>query len=132
MISGYDIILKSSAASEFVFEQAVLIARHAWSNAVVENGDTGELLNPSVIGDWGDVFFGVREIMIYRDQASRDSWDVDGATPSNLNTMVHVIKAKWDRVTVVVDDPNHPDIKKIVVGIRSVLAQHARPVPAGA
>src|SRR5258708_36281569 len=113
MISGYDIILKTTAASEFVFEQAVLIAKQVWPNAVVENGDTGSLLNP-VGKDWSNDFSGLSEVMIYKDKRSRDSWDEDGAIPTNKNTMVHVIKAKSDRETVVVDDRNHPDMKTIV------------------
>ncbi|MGD0092762.1 MAG: hypothetical protein ABSE73_22855 [Planctomycetota bacterium] len=130
MISGYDIILKSSAASEFVFEQAALISKQIWANAVVENGDTGDLLDPGA-GDWSDVFSGVREIMIYRDRQSRDSWDEDGATPSNQNTMVHVIKARPDRVTVIVDDPHHSDMSKIVRGLRRALTRRAPRAPVG-
>jgi hypothetical protein len=114
MISGDDIVIKSSAKSEVVFRLAFLATKNLWKDAVVENSDTGVLLSP-------DVFVGLDEIMIYKDEKSRKSWAKDGAAPPNHNTMIHIMKYGDDEVTVVVDDRTNPEMVDIVGSLCAAL-----------
>jgi hypothetical protein len=115
MISGHDIVIRSHASSEFFFEDIVRIAKLVWKDAVVENGATGEVIDVAA----EDQYAGLREIMIYKNSASRKVWDDDGMLPSHANEMAHIM-AGWDGFTVVVNDLNHPETKQIVDAVRSV------------
>ena len=115
MIGGHDIIMRAPSANpEFVFKESVERIKLIWPNAVAEDGDTGETLTTN---GWDGAYMGVREIMVYKDEAARTQWNDDAP----LNTMVHIIHGKWDKITVVVDDPNHKETKQIVDAIRSLL-----------
>ncbi len=63
--------------------------------------------------------------MVYKDQAAFDSWEELGAEPCNHNTMVHVL-ASSKSATLVVDDPNEPDMKRIIQGMKTYLEGRAR------
>jgi hypothetical protein len=119
MISGTDIIWKSTAAPEYVFEEAVHGCRLFWPKAVVENAENGSLLiENSVI--FREMFCGVCEIMVYRDQCYRKRWDAAGYIPETRNTMIHVLKKRWDQITVVVDDANDSNVKMLLERLRKL------------
>lgn len=114
MISGTDITWKSTAAPEYVFEEAVHACRLFWPKAVVENAENGTLLMEE------DTLEGVSEIMIYRNQNYRKRWQNEGWGASTLKTMIHVIKKRWDQITVVVDDENDSNVKMLLERLRKL------------
>src|SRR5215213_6539809 len=104
MIGGFDIVLDSTVEPRLVLEKALHLIVAYWPNAVVENPDTGNLLNsPSEAGACAN-FSG---ILVYKDLAYRDAWIRVGGEPENLGTMIHVL-ASPGMATMVVDDPNEP------------------------
>lgn len=86
MIGGIDIHLPTSAG-ECSLETAAHTIRRFWPDAVVENGTTGDRY--SAFAD--APFQAEREFFIYRDAASADAWNAEGAVPSLYNTMVHIL-----------------------------------------
>jgi len=118
MIGGMDIRIKSRAESEDALREAFLLISRIWPHAVVEDADTGKVL--SVLFPI-EAFAGLTGIMVYRDAAARESWGRIGADPSNSNTMIHVI-ANEDSVTLVLDDPDDADMRKVVQGMETFLA----------
>jgi hypothetical protein len=114
MISGHDIVIPCQSESGFVFDRILHLARHVWKEAVIEDAETGDLLNP----EYEDAFVGVNGVMIYKDEASRKSWNENGSVEENRNTMIHVI-AGWDKITLVVDDEKDSATEIIVAATRS-------------
>ena len=117
MISGRDIVIPCSTEPGFTFGRIFHLARHAWKKAVVEDADTGELLNP----ENEDAFVGVNAVMIYKDESSRESWNENGSVDQNRNTMIHVI-AGWDKITFVVDDKIDAATEDIVAAAQSAFS----------
>ena len=68
-----------------------------------------------------------REAFIYRDRASLESWEKEGAVEENRNTMVHLLFDVY-RLTIVVDDPKDPTMASMIAGVKDVLAK-APPLP---
>lgn len=112
MIGRHDITFPSAMAPE-VMEGAMRLLSASWSEAMIENAETGEMLEfVSVL-----VTELPAELLIYKNATARDSWKVNGAIPENENTMVHVLRG--DRsVTIVVDDPDAREMSRIIQAIR--------------
>jgi hypothetical protein len=117
MIGGHDISFATRAAAENL-EGAIRLAVVLWSEAVVENAETGEVLDR--------VFMGPRalprEVLVYKNVAARDSWARDGAVSENANLMVHIIRGP-ESLTVVVDDPGEPSMRGLLDAIRDHIYQ---------
>lgn len=117
MIGRHDLTFPSETASE-VMEGVMRLLRACWSEAIVENAETGELLesHSEFIAEVP------AELLIYKNAAARDSWTANGAIPDNENLMVHVLRG--DRsITVVVDDPHAPEMSLIIDSIRDHIYQ---------
>ncbi len=98
MIGGIDIHLPTMAGASSI-EVASRAIRQRWPLAVFENGITGERYDQF----WEIPFGEVEELFVYRDIASADKWDAEGAIPEVYNTMIHLIPDD-DLLTVVVDE----------------------------
>ena len=123
MIGGIDIQLPTRCGPPSV-EVAVRAIRQRWPRAVFENGLTGDHYE-----HFRQIPFGeITEIFVYRDRASADVWDAEGAIPSVHNTMIHVI-ADDDRITVVVDERDAA-MEEIVAAISSGLRDGIHYIPA--
>ena len=117
MISGHDITIRNPAGPEHAFEEALRVAQHVWPDAVAEDGDTGEFIRTDL--QW-NAFAGLRAIMIYKDPIAREAWENQGGVCENLNKMIHLV-AEWEKITIVVDDPNQAEVKQIIKGIKSII-----------
>lgn len=116
MIGGHDISFPTQAPAAFV-DGAIRHALIVWKEALLEDADTGELLD-------GD-FVGVpvpREIFIYKNSAARDSWAKNGAVSENANSMIHMIRGAQS-VTLVVDDPRETDMRVFLDAMRDYFKQ---------
>jgi hypothetical protein len=123
MIGGIDIPIPTRAG-ELAIEAAVRAIRQAWPNAVFENGTTGERYD-----HFREIPFGaVGEIFVYRDSASAEIWDAEGAIPDVHNTMIHLI-ADDELITAVVDERN-VEMEEIIAAIRYGLSDDLLNVPA--
>jgi hypothetical protein len=78
--------------------------RNEWPNGLVQAGDSTEAL------PFPSIRFPIKgpvELIIYRDAAAFESWRLDGATPENQNTMMHLLVGP-DSLTIVVDREDSP------------------------
>jgi hypothetical protein len=123
MIGGIDVHLPTRAGGSSV-EVAVRAIRQRWPRAVFENGLTGERYDHFRHIPFGEI----EEIFVYRDGASADEWDAQGAVPSLHNTMVHIV-ADEDMITLVVDERDH-EMEELIAAIRSGLRDEILYLPA--
>lgn len=117
MIGRHDITFPSETASE-VMEGAMRLLRASWSEAIVENAETGEPLglNAAFVAEVPS------ELLVYKNANARDSWKANGSIPENDNLMVHVLRG--DRsITIVVDDPDTHEMSLIIHSIRNHVYQ---------
>ena len=115
MIGGVDVLIPTRAGDSSI-EVAVRAIRQKWPQAAFENSLTGERY-----GSFRRVPFGkLGEIFVYRDTATADAWDAEGAVPVLSNTMIHLI-ADADAVTVVVDEKD-AEMQEILAAIVSGLS----------
>jgi hypothetical protein len=123
MIGGIDIQIPTRCGASSV-EVTVRSIRQKWPNAAFENAVTGERY-----GDFCLIPFGeIEELFVYRDSASADSWDVEGAIPSLENTMIHIV-ADEELITVVVDLRDEA-MEQIIAAIESALGDDIFYIPA--
>lgn len=126
LIGGVDIVIAKPAVPPSNALEAIVrhVLRH-WPGAVLEDGSSG-----AVFPEFRAVSFArLREIIVYKDARSRQSWQALGADPSNANTMIYVI-AEASRVTLVVDDPAHATCATIIREVRDLL-DHGLPSSLG-
>src|SRR5207247_2289830 len=62
----------------------------------------------------------LKEVLVYHDGRSAKEWDEKGADPSLENTMIHLLLAEKS-MTVVVDDPAEPAMRKLLDSIQFAL-----------
>src|SRR5882724_1117698 len=110
MIGGYDIVFDSQAEPEDVLKKVWLLISSLWPDAVVEDGNTGELLSVTFPLD---IFADRDEILIYQDANALDDWTKEGGEPANLGKMIHVLATKGE-ATLVVDDPSQFIAKQLI------------------
>lgn len=115
MIGGIDVQIPTRCGP-LSTEVAVRAVRQRWPHAEYENGVTGERYSEFCRIPFGQV----EEIFVYRDRASADSWDAQGASPSLYNTMIHIV-ADQDLITVVVDERDS-SMEEIIAAISSAFS----------
>jgi hypothetical protein len=98
MINGIDVQLPTRAGRQ-ALEVAVRAIRQLWPHAVFENAASGDGYEYF----WQIPFGEIEEIFVYRDAEAAKTWDVAGAVPDALNTMIHLLHDKG-LITVVIDE----------------------------
>ena len=116
-LGGIDTDIRSTCD----FERALHIAASAilvrWPQGVIEDPDTSALLAPAdLIGG------GRHEVFVFRDRPARDSWTEHGWTRDNANLMIHLLAFPDGIVTCVVEDPQEPELRVILDGVREAVA----------
>jgi len=111
MIGGVDVRIPTQAGDSALVAAARAVLR-AWPHAVFEDGVTGRRY-PSF---WPTPLDRLEEVFIYRDESAADLWDDEGAVPSALNSMIHVISEEGF-TTVVVDDPHDATMEAMIESI---------------
>jgi hypothetical protein len=117
MIGGHDVAFPASSPAQ-AMEGVVRLVCAAWPGAVVENAETGELLSGQLLG----VRESPSEVLVYRNDAARNSWAADGATADNVNSMVHIIRGEQS-ITLVIDDPAKAEMSAMLLGVGEHLRQ---------
>ncbi|HLN31908.1 MAG TPA: hypothetical protein VK395_29525 [Gemmataceae bacterium] len=92
MIGGVDVVLwvrDDIPATDVIFR----CVRHHWPKLVFQDAEEDSMPYSAQSSQWlprpaGPEFF------IYRDEEAARSWDAQGATPDNANTMLYVILGK--------------------------------------
>ncbi|HZK79430.1 MAG TPA: hypothetical protein VFC46_00145 [Humisphaera sp.] len=130
MIGGTDVVLEIGAGVRAADAILRAVRRH-WPRCVYQNADDESAPFTPFEGDWPpqDVD---REFFVYKDEEAARSWDADGATPENDNTMLYVIvpEKPADRttvptLTVVCGEPSG-EVKAILDDIESSLKENGR------
>ncbi|WP_437610718.1 hypothetical protein WMF20_03660 [Sorangium sp. So ce834] len=101
MIGGADIVLYGQTKAHDT-DLLVRAIRTEWPNAVIQHADKE---NGVPIREFHFPVIGPAELIVYRDNASYQSWTSKGAAADNQDAMIHLIVAD-DNVTLVVDRPD--------------------------
>ena len=125
MIGGCDIILAPYPGSiidpAVFFQRAVKALLRVWPGALIEDANSDKVWGAPGKVPWGKV----EELFVYRSLEALQSCERLGADPSNANQMVHFMNYE-DRattpgeITVVVGDPEHPEMKMFLESVRSL------------
>lgn len=119
MLYGHDVIFSCLEAPEFILEEMFRIVRSVWPMAVIENANTGELIDAKTFDFLKDnIYLGIKEVMIYKSSTYLESLNKNGPMHENVNTMIH-ISIRCVEVTLVVDDLLDCDTSKIIELVRS-------------
>jgi hypothetical protein len=89
IIGGSDIIIEAPPRvplADLIIARVRLLWPDSWFQDA-EDDEARPMRDPRVVVRGGRS----REFFIYRDRASFDEWERYGATPSNMNTMLHFI-----------------------------------------
>ena len=117
MIGGRDVIIPCRdplVALEF----SIRAIRRLWPSAVLEDGETGDVLEAHP-----DVGLGGRhEVLAFKDSAASKLWCDIGASESTAGTLIHLI-ATPGLLTLVVDDHPTPDLARFVRSLSRSLKQ---------
>lgn len=98
MIGGEDIILYAPAEVPAV-EVALGRFRRFWHDALIQDPNEAEEAYHAIRSLWAATRAArCRELLIYRDRESAESWDQDGMTPENANSMICLIVGEPDEV----------------------------------
>ncbi|MGK3967046.1 hypothetical protein WMF38_23095 [Sorangium sp. So ce118] len=98
MIGGADIVLYGQTKAHDT-DLLVRGIRTEWPDAIIQHADDE---NGVPIREFRFPVIGPVELIVYRDNASYQSWMSKGAAVDNQDTMIHLIVAD-DSVTLVVD-----------------------------
>ncbi len=117
MIGGTDIIIPVLNSID-ALDLAVRAVRRLWRNVVLEDGNTGEVLPP-----YKEIsFYGMSEVLAFKDSAAAHSWDKIGPDPSLNGTLLHFIVTP-NELTVAVDDTPSLQIENFIESLRRALLQ---------
>jgi len=100
VIGGNDRVYPRGLSREML-DFVLRIFRGFWSAALVQDPDAS--LVWTVEEAIRSPIRGSRSLMVYRDEAAYESWDILGADPSNDDTMIYVLLGE-ESTTFVVSD----------------------------
>ena len=114
MIGGKDIVIPATGDSA-ALDICARIVRWYWPGARFEDAIAGEKYQR-----YGEIPLGcVRELFVYRDTEAECAWDADDANSPD-NSMLYFILCR-DSITIVVDDPDAPEMGSILASLRDSL-----------
>ena len=115
MFAGEEMTLPLIADRETTLRLCARAVLEVWRGAVIQDAQTTH-----VYKDYRKVpFASLKEMMIYRDEAARRSWDELGADESNRNSMVHFVLA-GNELAMVLDDLQSAESRRIVSAVESI------------
>ena len=116
MIGGTDIVIPAIGDPATLEACAGIVERY-WPDARFEDAATGERYAHCT-----DIPFAtVTELFAYPNEGAEAAWDAD-RPDSPPNSMLYLILSR-DNITVVLDDPNTPDLQAILESIRNVTGE---------
>lgn len=117
MIGGQDVIIPTNSPLAAI-DLAVRTVKRLWPSAVLEDGETGEVLQP-----YREMrLAGRREILAFKDIQASKRWADVGADDSTKGTLIHLLVSPGE-LTVVVDDEPSPEMKAYVRTLCRALTQ---------
>jgi hypothetical protein len=120
MIGGTDIAI-ATRAGHAALELGLRTLHRRWRSAVFEDGESGERregLRDFPVGR-------TSEVLVYMNADSVAAWDREGAMPGLADTMAHFLLDD-DRLTIVVDRPDSPEMRAVVDELRYGLLEQDR------
>jgi hypothetical protein len=110
MIGGVDVVLQNySLAAPAVLETVARAVHQRWPEAVFVDAVSGHQFASFAAARFGDL----RELFVFRDEASRASWEHLGLTDENADAAIHAI-AEPHAITLVVSDPDEPVVHALI------------------
>ena len=98
--------------------------QYFWPEAVFENAAVN-----SGVKNYGSFSIDCsNEVFAYRDSAIANEWNEKCADPAVCNTMIRVFLSGWT-ITLIVDDPDDPQIAEILRAMRSELGANTNGLP---
>jgi hypothetical protein len=118
MIGGTDIILENfSLDSAATLEAVARVASRQWPEAVLVDASSGRRFASFAAAEFGML----RELFVFRDEASRKTWEQMGLDEGNADTMVYAI-TRPNELTLVVADPQARTVRAVVEELEQLLA----------
>ncbi len=111
MIGRYDELFFVSNPLELALA-VIQLVRGNWPQAIVEDPLTGASLESAILGTAALP----EQIFIYRDEAAKHSWELNGAIPANNHTMIH-LAVDDHTLAVIVDDPQEAWTKQVLSSV---------------
>ena len=126
MISGEDVCLSIFVLPDTTLSMVCAVTKGTWLEAIVEDADTGQEIDAFAPEAFSrDVFAKIHGVMIYKDRKSLESWDKEGRTSSNGNTMIYaIVDRDAFRLTMVADDWEEDDTRKILDQVEEILGEN--------
>ncbi len=124
MIGGTDVLIPTQAGVA-ALDACVRAIQSEWPQVVFEDALTGACFEAHECVSMQEP----SEVLAYRDQNAAQAWDERGAADELRNTMIHVLTAPG-QMTLVVDDPTSPSMRRIVALLKRELRADALNVPA--
>jgi hypothetical protein len=119
-IGRQDVVIPTTLERAVALSIAAGLVARRWPQFVVVDGGSGRAFE-----QLRDVPFGrVNELLLFRDEQARKSWEELGADPTNANSLIHLLSAH-SKLTVVVDDARGEDVSPVLSAIRESLAFNA-------
>jgi hypothetical protein len=121
MFAGEEITIPFVMDRGMALELSARAMLEVWKDGIIQDGQTAEVYH-----DFSAVPFGrMQEMMIYRDEASVESWERLGADEENRNTMVHFLFPAEhlggdENMVFVLDDVMAAEAISIISAVRSV------------
>jgi hypothetical protein len=103
MIGGVDLILKGRTRSDDA-DLILRAVRRAWPSACFQRADAENAAPLSAVRFPVD---NMDEFFVYRDAACLESWQTNGASTENEDTMIHVVVSPQE-ITIIVDRYDGP------------------------
>lgn len=114
MIGGTDISIPTKAG-QVALDVCLRSIRSYWQDAVFVDARS------AIRAAYEQLKFdGLNEIFVYRDLSAAESWENEGADPSNVNSMIHVLWSPGS-VTLVVDDQHEAGMRPIIATVTASL-----------
>ena len=102
MIGGVDIVIPSVHSPAQTMERVVKVFQRAWPKAVFQDANTSDLLSGCLTAS---------EILVYQDAKVLEEWD---AREEDTNKMAYLLTLTVGYMTIVIDDPDLPEIRGIL------------------
>ena len=115
MFAGEEILLPLVADNATTLQLCARAVLQVWQDGVIQDAQTAQVFN-----DYSTVSFSsMKEMMIYRDENARKSWDELGADESNRNSMAHFLFTE-NHLMLVLDDTSSDESRNIISAVRSI------------
>ena len=119
MIGGYDLIFDIEIDQELALHLVYDATSRRWPECVVVDSEHNKPLSRDMFSNQL-AEAKTTEIMIFKDQSSRELWRKKGAVRQTEDTMVYALVGDR-KLTLAVCNPNRGDVKEIVTAVKELV-----------